>query len=563
MNNINSNLNNLHNINMNNSNNFNNINNMNNINNINSMTLMKNLNYFSNSNGNSNNHINLNMSYNYSPHFHNIINDSMEDIYNNSKKRENSFNSCPNLKENQLSFNTTTDTNNNINYKNNNNSLLNHNQNQNLLSMQKLFLNLNPYTASLIRNNDANVNNILLNYNAHLNTNTNNYFNNNNYVHFNHFKPMDSFNINNSINEHHKKSRSTKGSHNYEGNFGFNMNNFNNCMDGNMSNDNLSYSSLGSNKVQMKKKRTSLFQNGCNKEKDLRDFKRFCDGLKTQMPEYICNQIGSRIMQKYLKRFPSYIRTLLINKLSNHFQKLMCDTYGNYFCQKLYNISELEQRIMILNCLKEDFINISKNSCGAHVIQFIIGATQSEEERKLIIEYISNHELELAYNPEGTHVLQKIITTFPENEKQNIYDVLLNNIILLCKDSKGIGVIKKLISNIKIKNNEIKLLEKICNHCIEIGQNPFGNYIIQYIFEECDIDICHNLIETCINNSIIFATQKYSSNIIVKIIDLYSNNNQFNFVEKISELFFDYQNIFDLYNNKYGRLLLIKLSKLK
>ena len=543
---------------------LNNLNNNMSSSNFNNINPMKNINYFSNSNYNSNHNNNLNMSYNFSPNVNNIINDSMEDIFNISKKREDSFNSCPSLRGNYLSFNTTTDTNNNINYKNNNNNLLlNQNENQNLLSMQKLFLNLNPYTASLMRNNDTNMNNILLNYNTNLNTN-NNHFNNQNYNNFNYFKPLESFNINNNlINEHQKKSNSTKGSHNFNGNFGFNIKKFNNSMDGNMSNDNLSNSSIGSNKAQMKKKRTSLFQNGCNKEKDLRDFKRFCDGLKTTMPEYICTQIGSRIMQKYLKRFPSDIRTLLINKLSLYFEKLMCDTYGNYFCQKLYNISGLEQRIIILNCLKNYFINISKNSCGAHAIQFIIGAAQSEEERKIIIECISNHELELAYDAEGTHILQKIITSFPEDEKQNIYDVLFNNLDSLCKDSKGICVIKKLISNIKIKNNKIKLLDIVYNHFIEIAQNPFGNYLIQYIFEECDIDICHKLIEICINNSIFLATQKYSSNIIVKVIDLYSNNKQFNFVEKISQLFFDYNNISELYNNKYGRLVLAKLSKLK
>ena len=84
---------------------------------------------------------------------------------------------------------------------------------------------------------------------------------------------------------------------------------------------------------------------------------------------------------------------------------------------------------------------------------------------------------------------------------------------------------KKLISNTENKNNKIKIINGVYDHCIEVAQSPFGNYIIQYIFEEWDIDICFNLIKICIYNSIIFATQKYSSNIIVKIIDIYLNIN--------------------------------------
>ena len=551
----------------------NNFQNINHVNNINSMANNLNLNNLSQHNSNNN----LNMSYNFSPNKNNIINNSMEEVFSGSKKRGDSFNSCPSLHGNHLSFNTTTDTNNNINNNINNNlnnfnhnaiSINNDNQNQNLLSMQKLFLNLNPYTASLMRNNNQNMNYILQNNNCHFNINNQKFFN---YINNNiHFKPMSAFN--NQLNEQHKKSHSTKGSHNFNGNFGFNTNNYinmnmnNNSIDGNMSNDNLSYSSIGSNKAQIKKKRTSLFQNGCNKEKDLRDFKRFCDGLKIPMPEYICSQIGSRIMQKYLKKFPSFIRTLLINKISIYFEKLMCDTYGNYFCQKLYNISELDQRIIILNSLKDSFLKISKNNCGAHVTQFIIDVAQSGDEKKIISEYISNHELELAFDPEGTHVLQKIISCFPENERQDLNNILCipANLNALCQDAKGMCVMKKLIANTHDKNNKMKIIDGIYSYCTEIAQNPFGNYVIQYIFEEWDINICFNLVKTCVNNSIIFSTQKYSSNIIVKIIELYSNINyiKFNFIQQLIQIFFDINNISDLYNNKYGRLLLSKISKL-
>ena len=563
--------NNINNINTNNINLMNMNPNFHNINNVNNINSMMNLN--TNSSHNYNN--NLNMSYNFDPNKNIYINDSMEDIYSVSKKRGDSFSSCPSLRGNHFSFQNTNDANNNnhINNFHHNSLFSNEYKNQNYLSMQKLFLNLNPYTASLMRNN-GNMNNINNNY-SHLNINNQrffNYINNNNPI--NNYKYNSTFNICNQLNEQPKKSHSTKGSHNLNDNFRLNTNNYmnmninnnNSSIDGNISNDNLSYSSIESNKAQIKKKRTSLFQNGFNKEKDLRDFKRFCDGLKVPMPDYICSQIGSRIMQKYLKKFPSYIRTLLINKISIYFKKLMCNTYGNYFCQKLYNISETYQRIIILNSLKDCFLDISKNNCGAHVTQFIIDAAQSEEEKKLITEYISNHELELAFDPEGTHVLQKVISCFPENERQDLNNILYipENLNALSQDAKGMCVMKKLIANTQNKENRMKILDGVNSHCSEIAQNPFGNYVIQYIFEEWDANICSNLVKSCVDSTIIFSTQKYSSNIIAKIIELYSNVDNINYtsIKELTTIFFDVNNIFVLYNNKYGRLLLIKLGKL-
>ena len=550
---------NMNNINIINNNNnfFNNMNNFNNFNKINDINLNLN-NSFHNSNQN------LNLSYNFSPN----VNNSFEDLNIIPKKRGDSFNSCPSLKGNHLSFKSTDDSNNNKQNKNignyvntnlNNFSInpkpfnnINNNystQYQNYLSMQHLIFNLNPHTASLMRNN---------NFNRPQHNSAKNLYRFNNTSNFNN-KPMSLFNKN--LNPIHKNLHYNFSSYNIN-----DINNINKSFDAKIYNDNLSNNSNVGSSHSIKKKRTSLFQNESNKEKDLRDFKRFCDGLKMPMCEYICNQIGSRIMQKYLKRFPSHIRTLLINKISSYMDKLMCNTYGNYFCQKLYNISDLQQRLSILNNLKKSFLSISKSNSGAHAIQFIIGVMQSPQEKKIILDYIMPHILDLSYDTEGTHVIQKILSCFDEKERKGLDNIFSDkkNLSSLCQDAKGICVIKKYILGTKDINTKNKIVEGIYDNCVEIALSPYGNYIIQIIFEEWDIDICHKLIDTCIANSFILSCQKYSSNIIVKIIDLFANNekeeNKY-FWQKLKDVFFDEKNLSELYNNKYGRLLLNKIIK--
>ena len=43
------------------------------------------------------------------------------------------------------------------------------------------------------------------------------------------------------------------------------------------------------------------------------------------------------------------------------------------------------------------------------------------------MDYIKNHEIQLALHQEGTHVLQKIIQIFSEEERQLLTDVLCTN----------------------------------------------------------------------------------------------------------------------------------------
>ena len=265
---------------------------------------------------------------------------------------------------------------------------------------------------------------------------------------------------------------------------------------------------------------SQLYYKENNKEKDIRDFKNFCEELNCSLPDYICSQIGSRIMQKYLNRFPPFIITNLIEKIYMYFEKMMCDIYGNYFCQKLYRISSIEQRRMILNSIKDIFITVSETSAGAHVTQSIIEESTTKEEKMIIISYVKGHEMEMALHPEGTHVLQKIIQIFPENERQNITDALCTtiNINILCQDLKGISVIKRLISFNTEKSNRIKLVESFLGNILEISKTSSGSYIIQYLLEQWGVDIGFKLIFFCVSNFESFAVNKHSSNLIDKIL---------------------------------------------
>jgi hypothetical protein len=348
-------------------------------------------------------------------------------------------------------------------------------------------------------------------------------------------------------------------------------------------------SSFFSNKKNNKKKNKNKNNNNKSgnmikensKEKNIKDFKLFCEGLKCSLSDYICSQTGSRIMQKYLNHFPSFIITNLIEMIYMNFEKIMCDIYGNYFCQKLYAISSIEQRRMILNSIKDIFINVSKTTAGAHVTQNIIEESKTKDEKIIIMQYIKGHEMELALHPEGTHVLQKIIQIFPEKDRQDLTDVLCTNlnVNILCKDLKGISVIKRLISFNTEKDNKIKLVDSFYGNCLEISKSSSGSYIIQYLLEQWGVDIGLKIIFHCIMYFESFAICKHSANLIDKIIliclkkysiiRLFGNeesknsiNNEIIIINALKYIIFEPNKVINVYKTKYGKTLIFKIRKL-
>ena len=543
------------------------------------------------------NNINVNGVNNFS--FNNNINNSLFntiDIFqtqNFSEMKNNSNFNNINIINNDNSFPSLININNinNFNPKNNLN--------------QFLFTKNNTYNNNIINNNFNNINNninqnindlIFTNFNISSNSNENQFSNNitnvNNINNFNNinfdnlFKTFDSnfnnFNVNikNNINNNNfifDEFCQSNAFYNIDKNF----------QNNNLENKNVS--SYFGNKKNNKKKNKHKSNNNNNgnitkentKEKNIRDFKLFCDGLKCSLSDYICSQTGSRIMQKYLNHFPSFIITNLIEMIYMNFEKIMCDIYGNYFCQKLYATSSIEQRRMILNSIKDIFINVSKTTAGAHVTQNIIEESKTKDEKIIIMQYIKGHEMELALHPEGTHVLQKIIQIFPEKDRQDLTDVLCTNlnVNILCKDLKGISVIKRLISFNTEKDNKIKLVDSFYGNCLEISKSSSGSYIIQYLLEQWGVDIGLKIIFHCIMYFESFAICKHSANLIDKIIliclkkysiiRLFGNeesknsiNNEIIIINALKYIIFEPNKVINVYKTKYGKTLIFKIRKL-
>ena len=323
------------------------------------------------------------------------------------------------------------------------------------------------------------------------------------------------------------------------------------------------------------KKRYNIYGN------EIINFNFFIENLNTPLENFICSQTGSRTLQNNLSHFSSQTIDIIIEKIKLHFEKLMSDLYGNYFCQKLYSISTIEQRILILDSIKDSFVSISKTKSGSHVAQSLIEQALSLEEKKKIMSFMLNFELEMALDTEGTHVLQKIIQIFPEKDRQSLTDVLCKseNVNVLCKDLKGISVVKRLICFNSDNNNRMKLVDALYNNCLEIVKTSSGSYILQFLIEEWGLNTGIKLIFYSIYNFEFFAAHKHGANFINKIIILclskisvnrYFINEQNMIIIKtamviinaLKNLILDFSKIINVYKYKYAKTLIFNIRKL-
>ena len=263
-------------------------------------------------------------------------------------------------------------------------------------------------------------------------------------------------------------------------------------------------------------------------------------------------------MENYLNNHKkSNIEILLYLLNREGLNKLMKHKFGNYFIQEIIKEANYRQIKLSLELISLNFVEISKNNSGTHVLQALLDKVNSFELRDIILKSIENKELEMAFNKNSTYVIQKIITIVPDNERLNMNEIIIKNCINLAMDSDCVFIVEKFISSITISENKKKIRDIICENFLQLANSPFGNYLIQYLFQIWKNDDIEKINDIILDNAIFLIKQRYSSNIIEKAIDIYDNNIK----QKLIRNLCLGGDILDIIKNQYGHYVLNKAIK--
>ena len=273
--------------------------------------------------------------------------------------------------------------------------------------------------------------------------------------------------------------------------------------------------------------------------------------------EYIITQKGSRKAQNLLNKMNEIDVENLLNKLIPNLSLIMTDKYGNYFSKKLIQICTFSQRIKILKNLDNNFIRISKDIYGTHPLQYLIELINMPEEKKIVLNYIINNELELSIDKRGTNVLKKFIISTKNEERNKLDENILNIIDKLIINQYGAIILICLIKNSKNKDLIHKtIVEYISNNKpLFYIQHPYSNYVIQALLLYTNVEYCEDIIKTISNNYLALSLKKNSNNVVEVLIKCAKSS----IIKKIFNDVLYKNNLECLINNNYGNYVLEKL----
>lgn len=181
----------------------------------------------------------------------------------------------------------------------------------------------------------------------------------------------------------------------------------------------------------------------------------------------------------------------------------------------MFSFLNVQQRINFL--LQLSLVDISNNEIGIYPLQTFIEKMDTIEERSLFLHLLEkeNKLMTLFSNEHGVNIIQKIMSTFKENEIFYIFDFILKNFYEIATNKFGSSCVKKMIQVIKKENLVFAVISQlIVNLKKDLIYDKIGHTAYICCIENFPSLAVQHLVQNFKSDLIKFSLNKYSSDVI-------------------------------------------------
>lgn len=254
--------------------------------------------------------------------------------------------------------------------------------------------------------------------------------------------------------------------------------------------------------------------------------------LPHDIVELCKDQHGCRYLQKQIEGRNLDIVRKIFEATKDHVVDLMQDPFANYLCQKMYEFCNDEQRTALVHNAAPQMVKIALNQHGTRALQKMIEYVSTAEQINIIIEALRHNVVTLIQDLNGNHVIQKCLNHLGSKDSQFIFEAVGAACIVVGTHRHGCCVLQRCIDHAS-GDQRVALIGSITANAYSLVQDPFGNYVVQYILDLQDDQFTVPMCAAFRGNVPMLSKQKFSSNVVEKCIRVSSAESKRNLIEEL------------------------------
>lgn len=153
---------------------------------------------------------------------------------------------------------------------------------------------------------------------------------------------------------------------------------------------------------------------------------------------------------------------------------------------------------------------------GCRVIQRAI-TSLPDQQKFLIGSRLRGNVLACSRNANANHVLQRLVELFPADKLDFVFDELLEKCISVATNKYGCRIIQRIIENCS-GDKAYEMMTVLTEHLHSIATHVFGNYVIQHLFDYGPPKFRRHILNMILSCVYEMARRKFSSNVVEHIL---------------------------------------------
>ncbi|PWA88156.1 pumilio 12 [Artemisia annua] len=244
------------------------------------------------------------------------------------------------------------------------------------------------------------------------------------------------------------------------------------------------------------------------------------DDLRERIYYMAKDQQGCRSLQKKFSEGTREDLENIFREVIGHIIELMTDPFGNYLVQKLLEVCDKQQHMQILRVITRkpgDLVRISCDMHGTRAVQKVVETLKTREQCSMVVNALKPGIIGLMKNMNGNHVAQRFLQYLKPEFNEFLFEAATLKCIELATDRHGCCVLQKRLSHSDGEPRR-RLVREITSNALVLSQDPYGNYVVQYVFELQVQWATTAILDQLEGNYGDLAIQKYSSNVVEKCL---------------------------------------------
>ncbi|OQR87640.1 hypothetical protein ACHHYP_08412 [Achlya hypogyna] len=233
------------------------------------------------------------------------------------------------------------------------------------------------------------------------------------------------------------------------------------------------------------------------------------------------DQNGCRLLQEQLDCVgrPDLCDVIYTEALP-HLVDMMVDPFGNYLFQKLLERVADDQRLEIVKRVSPHLVAAALNLHGTRSVQKVVEVCATDRTlATIIVKALRGDAVRLCIDSNGNHVIQRALQFLPADFNQFVFDAVATDCTVVGTHRHGCCVLQRCVDAAN-EAQKRAVISQVELHAMKLMQDPYGNYVVQYVLDACPNDETVGLMAKCAGHVYELSVQKFSSNVVEKCLEL-------------------------------------------